>query len=130
MVDRDPELSGGCLCQTSAGVRLGLGGKLNLLLAGSTHPSGEPLSRQFGLRRAQAPRTGWTCTSAPNRAELLDGDRHRVRAEQAPSLGDAPLVGVKRNGDATIQGLRRRQLDPAHDRQGQQDEATAPRRSR
>ncbi len=83
MVHRDPQRSRGRLGQTPAARRPDLGGELSLLLAGSTHPSAEPLRHQLGLRGAQAPgaRPDEHLGAAP--AELLDGDPHRVRAEQA-----------------------------------------------
>ena len=95
MVDGDPKPSGGSLIQTSAGVGLGRGGQLNLLLAGRAHPPGEPLSCQLGLRGAESPGTRPDEHLGPGSTELLDGDRHRVRAEQASARRVAALVGVK-----------------------------------
>ena len=58
MVHGDRELPGGRLRQTPARVGVGLGGQLGLLLARSTHPPGEPLRRQVGLRGAESPGAG------------------------------------------------------------------------
>ena len=49
VVHGDSELAGGCLGQTLADITLGLGGELDLLLAGSSNPPGEPLSCQVGV---------------------------------------------------------------------------------
>ena len=102
MVHGDPKRSGGCLLQTSTAVGLGLGGELNLFLAGSTHPAGQPLSCQAGLRGPQSPGTRPDEHLSTQSAELLDRDRHRVRAEQVSAGRAAALVRVRtrrRSGD-------------------------------
>ena len=58
MVDGDRKLSGACLRQAPARVVGGLGGQLELLLARSRHPPGEPLRRQVGLQGAESPGAG------------------------------------------------------------------------
>ena len=118
------ELPGSRLRQAPARIAVGLGGQLGLLLARGTHPPGEPLRGQVGLRGAESPRAGPDEDLGAEPAELLDGERDGVRAEQAAALGRAALVGIERGGHAAVQRVRRGQLDATDDGQGQQHRAS------
>ena len=120
MVHRDSELPGRCLRQPSASVEVCVGGQLDLLRARSTHPPGQPLSCQVGLRGSESPGAGPDQDLGSQSAKLLDGDRDGVRTEQAPPLRRAALVGIEPGGHATIQWVRRCQLDATDDGQRQQ----------
>jgi hypothetical protein len=120
VVHGDGELSGRRLRQALAGVDVGFGGQLGPLLARSTYPPGEPLRRQLGVQGAQSPGAGPDEDLGPQPAELLDSERCGVRSEQAPPLGRAALMGIKRGRHAAVQWIRRDQADATDDGQGQQ----------
>ena len=81
MVHGDRKLPGCCLRQTPARVVVGLGGKLELLLASRTHPPGEPLRRQVRLQGAESPGAGPYKDLRRQSADLTQGHRDGVRAE-------------------------------------------------
>ena len=91
VVHGDRELPGCRLRQTSARVVVGLGRQLDLLLARSTHPSGEPLRRQLGLRRRRVAR-GWAGRGP--RRPVGRTPRRRARPRQVRAGGPAPSGGV------------------------------------
>ena len=91
MVHGDRKLPGRCLRQTPARVGVGLGGKLDLLLARGTHPPGEPLRRQVGLRGAESPGAGPDEDLRPQSAELP-----RRRPRRRPGRAGEPLSVVRR----------------------------------
>ena len=93
VVHGDSELPGSRLRQTSACVRAGLGGQLDLLLARGTDPPGEPLRRQVGLGGAESPGARPDEDLGPQSTESLDGDRDGVRAEQAAASRSCGVGG-------------------------------------
>ena len=76
--------AGGRLRQAPVPVGAGLGGQRGLLLAGGGDPPAEPLGRQVGVGRIEAPGARPDEDLGARPAELLDGGRDGVRAEQAP----------------------------------------------
>ena len=125
MVDDHAEFPGARLRQTPALVAVCLGGQFGLLLARGTHPPGEPLRRQPGVRGAEPPRARPNEDLGRVAGECLGGERDGVRAEQAALLRRAALMGVEGRGDAAVQWLRRGQLDAADD--GQRHQYRTPR---
>ena len=83
VVDGDGELPGGRLRQAPVPVGAGLGGQRGLLLAGGGDPPAEPLGRQVGVGRIEAPGARPDDELGARPAELIDGGRDGVRAEQA-----------------------------------------------
>ena len=79
------------LRQTPARVDAGLGGQLDLLLAGGAHPAGEPLRRQLGLRGAESPGAGPDENLGAQSAEL---PRRRTRRRPGRAGAPAPSRGV------------------------------------
>jgi hypothetical protein len=98
VVDGDREPPGSCLRQTSAQIGVGLAGQLGLVLARGSHPPCEPLRGKLGLQSTKAPWARAEEDLNPPPAELLDGERDRIRAEEAASIRRAALVGVKCDG--------------------------------
>ena len=92
-------------------------------------------TRRRPTRRATPPRgrprpapsrqgLGRTRTSAPSRAEPLDGGRDGIRAEQAAAYRHAALVGVECGRHAGVERIRRGQVDATDDGQRQQRRAS------
>ena len=84
MVDGDGELPGGRLRQAPVPVGAGLGGQRGLLLAGGGDPPAEPLGRQVGVGRIEAPGARPDDELGARPAKLIDGGRDGVRTEQGP----------------------------------------------
>ena len=85
--------------------------KLRVLIARSSHPPREPRCGEVGLRGAESPGARPLYDLHPCSAELLGGHDGGVRAKPAV----AALVGVEGGGHATVEGIRRRQIDATGD---------------
>src|SRR5687767_10637739 len=104
VVDGDGQGAGGSLRQPTSRVGAGHLAELGPLLAGRGQPAGEPLRGEGGAVGAEAPGAGTYHDVVAEAAEGVDRRASRVRTEQASRARDAPLAGVERVHDVSVEG--------------------------